>query len=184
MKKATQRRTARIAFFENKVLRKIFGAKRKMKLQENEEKLQENKAELHALHSSRIRTLRNKTRKDTQIKLYKVMAIPTGLYASETWTLKEKDRSRLQAAEMRFLRSVVGVTRLDHIRNEEIRYNLKVNSLLETVDEYKQKWWEHVQRMSQDRTPKIIADYVPIGKRSIGRPAKRWIQEIKEPQRA
>ncbi|KAJ4445824.1 hypothetical protein ANN_12509 [Periplaneta americana] len=109
-------------------------------------------------------------------------AICTGLNASETWTLKEKDRSRLQAAEMRFLRSVVGVTRLDHIRNEEIRYNLKVNSLLETVDEYKQKWWEHVQRMSQDRTPKIIADYVPIGKRSIGRPAKRWIQEIKEPQ--
>jgi len=49
------------------------------------------------------RTLKNKTRMETQIKLYKVMALSTGLYGSENWVLTEKDKNRIQAADMRFL---------------------------------------------------------------------------------
>jgi hypothetical protein len=33
------------------------------------------------------RTLKGKTRKDTQIKFYQVMAVPTLLYGSECWTV-------------------------------------------------------------------------------------------------
>jgi hypothetical protein len=61
------------------------------------------------------------TRKDTQIKFYQVMAVPTLLYGSECWTMRKRDMHKLQAAEMRSLRSVKGCTRLDKIRNEDIR---------------------------------------------------------------
>ena len=57
------------------------------------------------------------------MKFYKVVARPTLLYGSETWVMKERDMTRLEAAEMRFLRSVKGYTRLDKIRSEIIRKN-------------------------------------------------------------
>jgi len=37
------------------------------------------------------RTLKSKTRKETQIILYKVMAVPTVLCGSETWVLNQED---------------------------------------------------------------------------------------------
>jgi hypothetical protein len=41
------------------------------------------------------RTLnKKKTRKDTQIKFYKAMAIPTFAYGSEIWTLKKKTENK------------------------------------------------------------------------------------------
>jgi len=52
------------------------------------------------------------------MKFYKVVARPTLLYGSETWVITKRDMTRLEAAEMRFLRSVKGYTRLDKIRSE------------------------------------------------------------------
>jgi hypothetical protein len=48
------------------------------------------------------RTLKNKTRTETQNKCYQVIAVSAGLYGSENWILTEKDKNRIQAAEMRF----------------------------------------------------------------------------------
>ena len=55
-----------------------------------------------------------------EINVYKVVARPTLLYGSETWVITKRDMTRLEAAEMRFLRSVKGYTRLDKIRSEVI----------------------------------------------------------------
>jgi len=55
------------------------------------------------------------------MKFYKVVARPSLLYGSETWATTQRDMTRLEAAEMRFLRSVTGYTRLDKIRSEDIR---------------------------------------------------------------
>jgi len=55
------------------------------------------------------------------MKFYKVVARPSLLYGSETWVTTKRDMTRLKAAEMRFLRSVKGYTRLDKIRSEVIK---------------------------------------------------------------
>ena len=68
-----------------------------------------------------IRKHLKKTRTDTQMKFYNVVARPTLLYGSETWITTKRDMTRLEAAEMRFLKSVKGYTRLDKIRREVIR---------------------------------------------------------------
>ena len=60
-----------------------------------------------------IRKHLKKTRTDTHMRFYKVVARPTLLYGSETWVTTMQDMTRLEAAEMRFLRSVKGYTRLD-----------------------------------------------------------------------
>jgi len=68
-----------------------------------------------------IRKHINKTCTDTQMKFYEVVARPSLLYGSETWVTTKRDMTGLEAAEMRFLRSVTGYTRLDTIRSEVIR---------------------------------------------------------------
>jgi uncharacterized GH25 family protein len=67
------------------------------------------------------RTLKNKTRTEKHITFYKVMAVSAGLYGSENWVLAEKYKNRIQAAEMRFLRSTMRVTTQDRLTNEAIR---------------------------------------------------------------
>jgi len=55
-----------------------------------------------------IRKHLEKTRTATQMKFYKVVARVSLLYGSETWVTAMCDMTRLEAAEMRFLRSVKG----------------------------------------------------------------------------
>jgi hypothetical protein len=49
------------------------------------------------------------------------MAVPVLLYGSETRTQRKRDWNISQAADMKYLRTVKGCTRLDQIRNEDIR---------------------------------------------------------------
>jgi hypothetical protein len=67
-----------------------------------------------------IRKHLKKTRTETQTKFYKVVARPTLLHGSETWVTTERDMTGLEAAEIRFIRSVEGYTRLNKI-SEVIR---------------------------------------------------------------
>jgi hypothetical protein len=79
------------------------------------------------------------------------MAVPALLYGSETGTLRKRDWNRIQAAEMKYLRTVKGCTRLDQIRSEDIRHELDISHLSEKIIEYRNKWKAHLQRM--EHTP-------------------------------
>jgi hypothetical protein len=102
------------------------------------------------------------------------MAVPVLFYGSETWTLRKRDWNRIQAAEMKYLRTVRGYTRLDQIRNEDIRHELGISPLSEKIIEYRNKWKEHLQRMEHTRILLLAYKYQPSGKRDIARPRRRW----------
>ncbi len=73
----------------------------------------------------------------TKCKLivYNTLVIPIMLYGTECcWNLTTKLESKIQAAEMRVLRIIRGVTRRDKMRNVQIREELGVRPLLEDVD--------------------------------------------------
>jgi hypothetical protein len=91
---------------------------------------------------------------------------------------KEKDISRIQSAEMKFLRSVKGCTRMDHIRNEEIRTEIEMYAVQDTITEYRIHWSAHLQRMDNSRLPEQALLYKPRGRRDVGRPRKRWTADI------
>jgi len=74
------------------------------------------------------------------MKFYKVVARPSLLYGSETWVTTKRDMTRLEAAEMRFVRSVTGYTRLDKIRSELIRKELEIAGIQDVRLTYKQNW--------------------------------------------
>ena len=53
--------------------------------------------------------------------MYRALIIPIATYAGETWTLKVEDMQKLNVWEMRCLRSILGVTRFNRIKNDKIR---------------------------------------------------------------
>jgi len=108
------------------------------------------------------------------MKFYELVARPSLIYGSETWVTTQRDRTRLEAAEMRFLRSVTGYTRLDKIRSEDIRQEQEISGTQEVRLKYKQNWINHLERMDNTRLPKHALTYKPRGRRDRGRPRKRW----------
>jgi hypothetical protein len=42
-------------------------------------------------------------------------------FGSEAWVLKKRDEQRLEAAQMKFLRHLLGITTLDRERNQSVR---------------------------------------------------------------
>jgi hypothetical protein len=59
-------------------------------------------------------------------------------------------------AEMKYLRTVKGCTRLDQIRNE-----LGISPLSEKLIEYRNKWKADLQRMEHTRIPLQAYKYHP-----------------------
>ena len=53
--------------------------------------------------------------------LYEGVIVPTALYGAEAWGIRNADRRKLNILEMKCLRSLVGVSRMDRARNEEVR---------------------------------------------------------------
>jgi len=80
----------------------------------------------------------------------------------------------LEAAEMRFLRSVTGYTRLDKIRSEVIRKELDISGIKDVRLKYKQNWINNLEGMDNTRLPKYTLNYKPRGRRDRGRLRKRW----------
>ncbi len=62
-------------------------------------------------------------------KVYRTVLRPALMYRAETWALKKAQDRKLEVAEMRMLRWMCGVTRLDKIRNERIRGTTKVGEI-------------------------------------------------------
>jgi hypothetical protein len=92
--------------------------------------------------------------------------------------LKKQDEQRLEAAQVKFLRHLLGITKFDRERNQSVRENLGVQNIVLEIKQYQREWLQHVESMSTDRIPKQALKYRPKGKRSIGHPRKRWKDQL------
>ena len=86
--------------------------------------------------------------------------------------LKKREEQRLEAAQMKFLRHLLGITKLDKENNKCIRQKTGAQNIVKEIKQYQEKWLQHVQRMETDRLPKQTLQYRPKGRRNIGRPKK------------
>ena len=72
--------------------------------------------------------------REAKVTVFEAVAIPALTYGCESWVLTEREKSRLQATEMRVLRKIAGVTRLDQVRNETVRDRLRIEPVLKKVE--------------------------------------------------
>src|SRR5258706_5453012 len=59
-----------------------------------------------------------------------------------------------------------------------LEVKLGVNDIDETARQSRLRWWDHVQRMGEDRLPKQIFESSVGGKRGKGRPRRRWEDSV------
>ena len=52
--------------------------------------------------------------------LYKGVIVPTALYGAEAWDMRSAKRRKVNVLEMKCLRSLVGVSQMDRVRNEPL----------------------------------------------------------------
>ncbi|GBP79061.1 hypothetical protein EVAR_58729_1 [Eumeta japonica] len=83
--------------------------------------------------------------------------IPTLMYGSESWVWQKKNKSRINAVEMRSLRSTCGVFRKDKCRKGDVRERcvLKEDAVT-TVEKGMLRWFGHLERMNERRIMKQI----------------------------
>lgn len=117
--------------------------------------------------------------KGRKYNIYNSMIKSNLLYGAETWRITEENKRRLETVEMDVFRRSLGISRLQKIRNEEIRRQMGVNGTLTTDIETKQlTWYGHVQRMNNERLPKKVMEWIPAYRRKRGRPKKTWKEGV------
>ena len=119
--------------------------------------------------------------KNLKIKIYRTIILPVVLYGCQTWSLTLREERRLSVFENRVLRRVFGPKRDDvtgewrKLHNEEL-YSLP-NIVL--VVKSTMRWAGHVARMEEGRDVHRVLVGKLEGKRPLGRPRRRWEDNIK-----
>ncbi|KAK3575497.1 hypothetical protein QTP86_028193 [Hemibagrus guttatus] len=113
-------------------------------------------------------------------KVYRTVVRAAMLYGLETVSLRKRQESELEVAELKMLRFSLGVTRLDRIRNEYIRGTAHVGRLGDKVREARLRWFGHVQRRESEYIGRRMLDMELPGRRQRGRPKRRYMDGINE----
>ena len=113
--------------------------------------------------------------------LYERVIVPTVTYGSELWGMKVSERQKLNVFEMKCLRSMAGVSRLDRLRNEEVRERTGIRKeLAARVDSNVLRWFGHVERMENERLTKKVMNARAEGRNVRGRPRLGWMDGVKK----
>lgn len=118
--------------------------------------------------------------KKTKMNVYKTIFRPILTYGSETWTLSNRMKKKLEATEMKYLRRVKGSTLMDKVRNTQIREELEIKPVTEFVEKRQLSWWGHLQRMDRDRPVRQVWEARMTGKRNRGRPKETWDDTVRK----
>ncbi|KAK3534394.1 hypothetical protein QTP86_014422 [Hemibagrus guttatus] len=113
-------------------------------------------------------------------KVYRTVVRLAMLYGLETVSLRKRQESELEVAELKMLRFSLGVTRLDRIRNEYIRGTAHVGRLGDKVREARLRWFGHVQRRESEYIGRRMLDMELPGRRQRGKPKRRYMEVTNE----
>ena len=78
----------------------------------------------------------------------------------------------------KFLSHLLGITKLDKEKNQCVRQKTGEQNIVKEIKQYQEKWLQHVQRMDANRIPKQTLQYQTKGRRNIGRPRKKWRDQL------
>jgi hypothetical protein len=109
----------------------------------------------------------------TKLRIRNITTNAALKFGSDAWVLKKRERQRLEVAQMKLLRHLLGITKLDKGKNQCIKEKREHRTVKE-IKQYQKKWLQHLQRMDRNRLPRQALKYRPEGRRNIGRPMKRW----------
>jgi hypothetical protein len=122
--------------------------------------------------------------KNLKIKIYKTVILPVVLYGCETWCLTSVEEHRLRVFENRVLRKIFGPKREEDgswrkLHNDELHSLYSSPNIVRVIKSRRMRWEGHVARTGEGKGVYRALVGKPEGKRPLGRPRRRWEDNIK-----
>ena len=121
--------------------------------------------------------------KNLKIKIYIIEILPVVLYGCETWSLTLRVERRLKVFKNRILRRIFGPKRDEETGDWRKLHNEYLTDFYSSpnivrVRKSRMRWAVHVAHMGERRSLYRILVGKPEGKRPLGRPRRRWEDNI------
>jgi len=123
--------------------------------------------------------------KNLKIKIYRTTILPVVFYGRETWSLTLREERKLMVFENMVFRRMFGPRR-DEITEEWRRmHNEKLNDLysspniVRVIKSRRMRWGGHVTLMGEVRGMYRVLVGKPDGRRPLGRPRRKWVDNIR-----
>ena len=120
-----------------------------------------------------------------KVKTHKTIILSVVLYGCETWSLTLREEHRLRMYENKVLRKISGAKRDEitgewrKLHNDELHTLYSSPNTIRNLKSRRLRWAEDVARMEQYRNPYRVLVGKLEGKRPLGRPKRRWEDNIK-----
>ncbi|KAJ4440151.1 hypothetical protein ANN_08289 [Periplaneta americana] len=119
--------------------------------------------------------------KKLRVEILETCVTPVLLYGCQTWSLTAKLRNSLQICQRKMLRKILGLSLRDRVPNEVLQKMAAIKDPALQATNTKWKWGGHVARLRDGRWTQKVTLWDPrIGKRSPGRPRRRWADLFSE----
>ncbi|KAJ4441711.1 hypothetical protein ANN_11569 [Periplaneta americana] len=120
-----------------------------------------------------------------KLRIYKTVILPVVHYGCETWTLTLREEHRLRVFENKVLRIIFGAKRDEvtgewrKLHNTELHALYSSPDIIRNIKSRRLRWLGHVASMGESRNAYRVLVGRPEGKRPLGRPRRRWEDNIK-----
>ncbi|GBP37630.1 Putative uncharacterized transposon-derived protein F52C9.6 [Eumeta japonica] len=114
-------------------------------------------------------------------KVYELCIMPCLLYGCQTWALTELQENKLKVCQNSMERSILGIKRSDGVKLEIIKKKTKFKNVHTAYRQIKWRWTGHMSRENIEKWSRLVTEWYPRdGKRSRGRPNKRWEDDMRK----
>ena len=123
--------------------------------------------------------------KNLKIKIYRTIILPVVLYGCEAWSLTLREERMLRVCENMVLRRIFGSRRDEvteewrRLHNEELNDLYASTNIVRVIKSRRMRWAGHVARMGEERGVYRVLVGKPEGKRPVGRPRRRLVDNIR-----
>ena len=76
--------------------------------------------------------------KQTKLGIHNISAKAALKFGSEAWVLKKREEQHLEAVQMKFLRHLLGITKLDKEKNLCIREKTGAQNIVKEIKQYQE----------------------------------------------
>ena len=116
----------------------------------------------------------------TKVRLVRSLVFSIFLYGAETWTMKSRDHSTINAFEMWCWRRLLRIPWIAHRTNQSILEELNIKDRLSTVCMRRVlRFFGHVVRRGADSLERLLVTGCVEGTRPRGRIPARWSDQAR-----